>query len=82
MGAEGVTQQELGLVGEFCWPDKFRVGNRGTFGVGFFIWAPIFCYWGSIRGPAGVALRAPPVFFFTKRTVGEVPTVLKISLIN
>jgi hypothetical protein len=42
MGAEGVTQQELGLVGEFCWPDKFRVGNRALLELDFLSGHPYF----------------------------------------
>ena len=43
-GRGGVTQQELGLVGGFYWPNKFRVRSRGPTGVGFLTWIPIFCY--------------------------------------
>ena len=36
---------------------KFRVSSRGSAGVKFLVWAPIFSYGGSSRGPDGVALR-------------------------
>ena len=38
---------------------KYGVWNRGSAGVMFLDWAPIFSYWGLSRGP-GVALRASP----------------------
>ena len=33
MGAEGMTQQESGLLGIFCWLNKFGVYSRSYAGV-------------------------------------------------
>jgi len=55
MGAVLLGQQEWGLGEKHGCPAKYGV-SRGSAGVMFLAWKPIFSYWGLSRGSAGVAL--------------------------
>jgi len=59
MGAELLGQQEWGMQRRFGCPPQIEGSSRGSAGVLFLDWAPIFSYGGSSRGPAGVALSSP-----------------------
>ena len=47
----------MGAEGSILVPTKFHGSSRGSAGVKFLVWAPIFSYGGSGRGSDGVALR-------------------------
>jgi len=61
MRAGLLGQQEWGLQGRFGCPLQTGGSSRGSIGVLFLDWAPIFSYRGSSRAHAGVALSSFPI---------------------
>jgi hypothetical protein len=90
-GGRGVTQQELGLVGEFCCPTNLRPVVEAL-ELDFFTRTLIFNYWGSSKGSAGVTgprgkLLLPPLYFiphtvlkYAKASVFDLPTCTDVPV--